>query len=428
MTAPHTYDLTVDRVDFTELVRPGDTVLWTQGAGEPLPLIERLLDQRHEIGQFSVLLGSSFAHAVRPEHADCISFTALGAVGTSRAMCAAGVVDLLPCHLSDIPPLIAAGVLRVDVVITQLSQRARTGELSFSTVNGYVGSALPTARVVIAEVNDQAPWTYSRYPIDRQQIDVTVRTSRPLVQSASRPSSATDLRIAERVVDLVPDGSVVQLGIGAIPNAVATGLTRRRDIALHTGVIGDAIVDLIESGAVTNAHKPVDPGVSVTGGLIGTQRLFDFAHENLSLRVDPVTYTHDPELLRQLPRFTAINSALEVDLTGQVGAEVAGDAYVGIIGGQVDFARGALSADGGRSIIALPARTASSRSRIVARIESGVVTTARSDADLVVTEYGTAELRGRSIPDRVRRLIAIAHPDDREPLERQAHDLVVGYR
>lgn len=415
-------------LDFTRIVRRDDTVLWTQGAGEPLPLIERLLEQRHAIGAFTVLFaGAGFTDVVRPEHADVISFLTSGAVGSHRALCAAGVADILPSHLSDLPRFIAAGALRVDVVIAQLSQDAR-GAFSFGAASGFVDTAIASARTVVAEVNEQAPWTYARHPVDGSRIELAVRTSRPLVEVPSRPRSAVEVAIAEHVGNLISDGATVQLGIGAVPNAVAVLLRERRNLGLHSGVLGDAAADLIESGAVTNAAKPIDKGVSVTGGLLGTRRLFDYAHGNKLLRVEPVTYTHDPAVLRRLPRLTAINSALEVDLTGQVAAEVAGSAYVGTIGGQVDFVRGALASEGGRSIIALPSRTGRGRARVVVRIGSGVVTTGRADADAIVTEYGIAELRGRSISERVRRMIAIAHPDDREELSRQACEHVAGYR
>lgn len=429
MTVRHSpKEVPLDRLDFTEIVRPGDTVLWTQGVGETLPLIERLLAQRHEIGGFTVLYGGAgYADVVRPEHADAVAFLTPGGVGSNRRLCAAGVADIVPAHLSEFPRLIAAGVLRVDVVIALLAEDG-PGRYSFGPAGGFVGVAARHARTVVAEVNAQAPWTYSRHLVDASRVDVVVRTSRPLVEVAAREPSAADLAIAEHVVDLVPDGATVQIGIGGVPDAVARLLTGRRDLGLHSGVIGDAIVDLVASGAVTGAAKPIDRGVCVTGGLIGTRRLFDFAHRNERVRVEPVTYTHDPDVLRRLPRFTAINSALEVDLTGQVAAEVAGSAYVGTVGGQVDFARGALAAENGRSIIALPSRTASGRARIVSRITSGVITTGRADADTVVTEHGVAELRGRSIAQRVRNMIAIAHPEDRDRLHEQAREHIVGYR
>ncbi|MCM2391885.1 acetyl-CoA hydrolase/transferase family protein [Streptomyces albipurpureus] len=423
----HARVTTLDAVDFTAIVRPGDTVLWTQGAGEPLPLIERLLAQRHAIGGFHVVFGGAgFTDVVRPGHADVLSFTGLGAVGSQRALCRAGAMEILPIHLSELSRLITSRTLRIDVVLAQVSENAR-GELSLSAAGGCAAAALSSARTVIAEVNEQAPWTFSQHPLDAGLIDLAVHTSRPLVEVPSRPPSTVDLAIAAQVAGLISDGSTVQLGIGSVPGAVAGLLTSHRDLGLHSGVIGDAVVDLIESGAVTNTVKTVDHGVSVTGGLLGTRRLFDFAHHNDRLRVDPVSHTHDPNVLRRLPRFTAINSALEVDLTGQVSAEVAGSAYVGTIGGQVDFVRGALASPGGRSIIALPSRTTSGTSRIVPRLSSGIVTTGRAEADAIVTEYGVAELRGSPINERVRHMIEIAHPDDREALRRQAYDQVAGY-
>lgn len=411
--------LALDDLDLTRIVRPGDTVLWTHGVGEPIPLVERLLAQRHRIGPFTVLLaGAGYADLVRPEHADVIRFLVGGAVGSNRALCDAGAADILPCHLSEMPHLIRSGIQPVDVVIAQLSQDIR-GALSHGAASGFVGTAMRAARTVVAEINEQAPWTHSRHPVDTARVNLAVRTSRKLVEVPARPPSATDERIATRVVELVAERATVQLGIGGVPSAVTALLGERRGLRLHSGVLGDATVDLIDTGAVTDA---------VTGALVGTQRLFDFAHDERRLRVEPVEYTHDHATLRGLPGFTAVNSALEVDLTGQVGAEVAGATYAGTIGGQVDFVRGALAAPDGRSIIALPSRTRSGRARIVAGIASGIVTTGRADADVIVTEHGTAHLRGRPIADRVHRMIAIAHPDDRDELSRQARERVSGHR
>lgn len=408
-------------IDFARIVPNGGTVLWSSGVGEPLPLIEELLAQRHRIGRFTVLYaGAGYAELVRPEHADVIRFITLGAVGSNRALTDAGVAEVLPCHLSDLPDLITSGILPVDVVLAQLSSDA-DGHLSFGATNGYVESALAASEHVVAEINDCAPWTHARHPMRCQKIDVAFRTSRSLIEVHERATTETDLAIAHRVADLVPDGATIQLGIGGVPNAVAALLADRRRLGVHSGVIGDAVVDLIESGAVTNEHKATDRGISVTGGLVGTHRLLDFANANPDLRLEPVSYTHAHDTLQRLPAFHAINSALEVDVTGQVGSEVAGSRYVGTIGGQVDFVRGAVSSSGGHSIIALPARTASSqRARITSRISSGVITTARSDADIFVTEFGVAQLRGATISERVRRMIAIAHPDDRDDLLRQA--------
>jgi acyl-CoA hydrolase len=425
---PSCHELDLADLDFTRIVRPGDTVMWTQGAGEPLDLIARLFEQRHEIGPFRVFLAGSYAASARPEHSDVVSILGLGAVGTNRALCDAGAMEIIPCHLSDLPYLIREGALRPEVVLTQLSSENAQGRFTFGATNGFIASAMPRARVVIAEVNDHAPRTRSRAMMDRELIDVVTRTSRPLVEVASPALGDSDRAIAEHVARFIGDGSIVQLGIGAVPNAVARAIGDRRDLGVHSGVVGEAIVDLVCAGAITNATKPVDAGKSVTGALLGTRRLYDFADGNDDLLVEPVTYTHSHRVLAGLPGLVAINSALEVDLTGQVSAEIAGTAYVGTIGGHADFVRGAMAAEGGRSVIGLPSRTRRGTNRIVARLRSGVVTTSRADADVVATEFGVAELRGQPISERVRRTIAIAHPDDRDALEREARECVVGYR
>jgi Acetyl-CoA hydrolase len=405
--------IALEDLDFTRIVRPGDTVLWSPGVAEPVPLVERLLAQRQVIGPFTVLFaGAGYTALARPEHADTVRFITGGAVGSSRRLCAAGAAEVLPVHLSELSRLVRSGALPVDVVIAQLA-RDETGALSHGAASSLVGAAAARARVVVAELNEQAPWTHSRYPPVRA--DLVVRTSRPLIEVAARSPGPGDEAIAARVVELIGPHATVQLGIGGVPAAVARHLTSRRGLTVHSGVIGDDVVDLVESGAVTEV---------VTGALIGTRRLFAFAHDEPRIRVEPVSHTHEHAVLRELPAFTAVNSAIEVDLTGQVGAEVAGRAYVGTVGGQVDFVRGALASEGGRSIIALPARTRSGRPRIVPLLESGIVTTGRADADVVVTEYGVAQLRGRTIPERVRAMAAIAHPDDRDALLRAAEHVV----
>lgn len=400
-------------VDLTRLVRPGDTVTWTQGAGEPTGLIADLMEQRHAIGPFRVFLAGSYAGSVRPEHADVVSITGLGAVGTNRALCDAGVMDVIPIHLSEVPRLIRHGPLRADVVLTQLAGGER---YSFGTTNGFVADAIPGARVVVAEINDRAPWTHSRFSTV-ERVDVAVPISRALVELPARAPAAPEQAIGAHIAACVDDGATVQLGIGGVPAAVAHALRDRRHLRVHSGVIGDAVVDLLEAGVV---EPPI-----VAGALLGTRRLYAFAHDNADVLIEPVTHTHDHAVLRQRSGLVAINSAIEVDLTGQVGAEIAGNRYVGTIGGHADFVRGALAAAGGRSFIGLPSRTPKGIPRIVGRLRSGTVTTSRADADVVVTEHGVAELRGQPIAERVRRMIAIAHPGDREALEREA---IVGAR
>jgi acetyl-CoA hydrolase len=238
--------------------------------------------------------------------------------------------------------------------------------------------------------------------------------------------SPRDTRIGEIVASFIPDRVTVQLGIGALPVAVCRALIGHRDLGIHTGVVSDALVDLVEAGVVTNAHKGIDAGVSVIGGLFGSRRLFDFADRNPAVAMRSADYTHNIATLANIAALHSVNSAVEVDLSGQVNAELAGGRYVGAVGGQVDFVRGAWASAGGRSIIALPSTTPDGRiSRIVTSLGGNPVTTARADADVFITEFGIAELRGCSFTERARRLAAIAHPDFRDDLLRLCREPAV---
>jgi acyl-CoA hydrolase len=259
--------------------------------------------------------------------------------------------------------------------------------------------------------------------LNASQIHYEVKVSRPPVGLDPRPIGECEQAIARHVGRYIEDGSTIQIGIGAIPDAVMASIGDRRDLGLHSGLISDRIADLMESGAMTNARKPIDTGIAVACSVLGTPRVYRFVHRNPALKLFTLMHTHRSEVLCRLGRIVSINSAVEADLTGQINAEVAAGVYVGAIGGQGDFVRGAQLA-GGRSVIAMPATAGIGKhSRIVARL-SGPTTTARSDADIIVTDFGAAELRGQPLAERVRRMIAIAHPDFREPLEREAHELL----
>jgi acyl-CoA hydrolase len=239
-----------------------------------------------------------------------------------------------------------------------------------------------------------------------------------------KPATVGDVEraCARHAGSYIQDGTVLQVGIGGIPDAIMQSIGDRKDLGLHSGMVGDAFVDLVQSGALTNARKSIDRGVSVAGLLIGTRRLYEFADRNASLMMRESTYTHGEAVLSCIDNLVSINSAIEVDLTGQVNAEVAGASYVGGTGGQVDFVRAGHRSRGGRSIIAFASAAKGEISRICTRL-SGPVTTARSDVDVIVTEYGAADLRAQPLRERARRLIAIAHPKFRESLEREAHEL-----
>jgi len=419
-------EISLAALDLASIIRPGDNIVWGQGAGEPSTLVEALLAQRHRIGHAGIFLGGVRSRKMlRPEHADVLTFSSFGAMGNLRTLAREGLLRVIPAHLSLLQGYFDRRIIGADVVFLQLSSPDETGEYSFSIANDFQQAAIARARVVVAEVNDQLPWTYCDGAIDPARIDYIVHTSRPPVQAKAQPITAEDQAIARHAASYLRDGSTIQIGVGAIPEAVLASLGDRRDLGVHSGLISDRIADLMEAGVITNARKPVDTGITTTASLLGTNRLYSFAHKNRAIKLFTYMHAHRAEILCRLGPIVAINSAIEVDLTGQVNAEIAMGEYLGGIGGQGDFVRGAQMAAGGRSIIALPATARDGQiSRVVSHLEAGVVTTARGDADVIATEYGAAELRGQPIAERVRRMIAIAHPRFREALEREGREIV----
>ncbi|MBV8775072.1 MAG: acetyl-CoA hydrolase/transferase family protein [Deltaproteobacteria bacterium] len=412
---PH--EVRLDDLDFSGIIRPGDHVVW--GAGSPT-LVAKLLEQRHRVGSTEVFLAGG---RIRPDETDGLSFTSFGAMG-NRALAKAGMLHIIPAHLSALNPWFESGVLQADIVLVHLSAPDERGQYSFGTAHDYAPAAMRRARVVIAEVNDQLPWTFCEPAVDSARLDIIVRTSRRPGQMVAEPVGSLEYEIARHVARYIDDGSTIQIGIGAIPDAVLAGVGDRRDLGIHSGLITDRVADLIEQGAVTNARKPLDTGITTTAILAGSNRLFAFAHKNSAVRLFSYAHTHNARVLCRLDKFVAINSAVEVDLTGQVNAELASGVYVGGTGGQGDFVRGAMMAARGHSIIALPSSARDGAiSRIVSVLKNVPVTTPRSDADVVVTEFGAAELRGQPLDERIRRMTAISHPNFREALQREARAL-----
>jgi len=411
-------------VDLTDVIRPGDGVIWPQGTGEPRTLTEAFVRDLPAYPGLEVFFGGTFSTTFDEADLSQTTVTVLGGAGANTKLAAPGELAVIPCHVSTLPGLIERGLIRADVVLIQVSPAGEDGSHSLGVIADYVHEAIAAARVVVAEVNERMPRTGGDTRVEPGQIDRFVHSDRPLVSVTAPPPGPVEEAIAAHVAELVPDGATLEVGFGTVPNAILACLRGHRDLGLHTGAVGDEMVELIASGAMTNARKPIDTGVSVAGALFGTERLYDFADENPELEVRALAHTHNPRTIAQLGTFVAINGALEVDLTGQVNAETLRGRHVGAVGGQVDFVRAAMATPGGRSIIALPATAAKgTASRIVARLADGVVTTARSDADVVVTEHGAAHLRGCSLPERARRLIAIADPAFRDELTETARNL-----
>ncbi len=410
-------------LDLSRWIGAGDTVIWGQAMAEPLTLTRALVAQRRQLGRLRVFVGIGASDTLRPEHSDSFDFIGYGASGSHRALAQANVIDILPCHYSQLPTLMRSGALRIDVLLLQVSPPDANGGHSLGMAHEYLLAALEVARVVIAEVNPDVPWVSGERTLLAQDFDLLIPAAFAPIDAATPRPGATEQSIARRVAALVEDGATLQLGIGNVPEAVLAALRDRHDLGLHSGSVGDGIVGLSESGALTNARKTIDRGVSVAGVLMGSSRLRAWAHHNPALQMRGTDYTHNPDVLASIDRLVAINSAIEVDLTGQVNAEVAAGAYVGAVGGAMDFLRGAARSRGGLPIVALPSTVGQgSSSRIVAAL-SGPVSTPRADAGLIITEHGVADLRGQPLAARVRRMLAIAAPEHREALERNAHQL-----
>lgn len=406
-------------IDLSRYLKRGGRIVFGQACGEPTTLVEALIAQGSAIGDLSAFIATSFSGRFVPETADAFALSSMGAIGALRIMTKAGKLQVIPCHVSQVGPLIEAGVIGCDVAMIQVSPADAQGNHSCGLISDYVRAAVDKARVVIAEVNEAVPYTRGE-TIPASAIDVAVPVSRAPVEVAAGKVTDTDQAIARACAAFIGDGSVIQTGVGAVPDAILRLLGDRKDLGVHSGMLGDGLVDLVEAGVVTNARKEIDTGVSINGALIGTRRLYGWAHRNTAIRMTPTGYTHDAAVLGRLSRLVTINSALEIDLTGQANAEQSGSAYMGGTGGQVDFVRAGARSPGGHSIIALSATAkGGTLSRIVPAL-SGPVTTARSEVDVIVTEYGAAELKGQTLAERTRRLIGIAHPDFREKLDRAA--------
>jgi acetyl-CoA hydrolase len=407
-------------IDLARFVRPGDLVLVGQGCGEPLTLSEALVAQRHALGGVRVLLFTVMSETFRPEHTDALRFVATAVTAGTRTLAAAGGIDPIPVHYGDLEQVIAEGTIAPDVVLVQVGPAGPDGRHGLSAAHDAAVAAIPRARTVIAELNRRAPRIRADVTFAPEDFDAIVETDRPMVQLRWPTPGDVERRIGEHVAALVPERATLQLGIGAIPEAVLARLVDRRGLGFHSGMMSDAVVELIGRGAIDDAHKGIDEGIAITGLLLGTDRLFRFVDDNPRVGVRRPQYTHGARVHARVKRLFSINSALEVDLSGQVNAEAHGGRYIGTVGGQVEFVRGTRLSEGGRSAIALPSTVGKDRrSRIVARLD-GPVTTARSDVDCIVTEWGVAELRGRSLAERARALIAISDPAHRETLERAA--------
>ena len=396
--------------------------IFVQGAAAtPTPLLDALV-ARTDLERLTLyhLHTSGPCHFADARHSERIRSVSLFAGAALRTAIEEGRADVIPIFLSDIPALFTSGQVPLDAALLQLSPPDANGHCTLGTSIDAAKAAADTARVVIAEINEQMPRTHGRTIVPFDRITAFAHTNRPLFENEPTVETEVDSRIGEIIADLVEDGSTLQLGIGGIPDAVLKRLHGKHDLGIHTEMFSDNAVDLIRSGAVTNRLKKVHAGRTVTSFVTGSRKLYDFVDDNLTVEFHPCDRTNDTAIIRDNPKVVAINSAIEVDLTGQVCADSIGHRIYSGIGGQMDFIHGAALSKGGKPIIALPSTAAGGKvSRIVSALKPGAgVVTTRGHVHWIVTEYGAVNLHGKTLRERAEMLISIAHPDFRAELRR----------
>jgi acyl-CoA hydrolase/RimJ/RimL family protein N-acetyltransferase len=405
-------------------IKPGRRVLVGSGAAEPTALVRALVEDGGHLADNEIvhLLTLGPAPYVQPEMKDRFRHTAFFIGPNVREAVQAGRADFMPVFLSEIPRLIRSRRIPIDVVLVQVTPPDRHGCVSLGVSVDIVRAAVDSAELVIAEVNPNMPRTFGDAVVSLSDIDWLVPVETPMLELPAEPIDEISAEIGRHVATLIPDGATIQTGIGSIPHAVVRALGNRRDLGIHTEMLSDSVLELVEAGVVTGRRKTLCPGKVVTSFVMGTRRLYEWVHDNAGVELRSSDYTNDPFVIAQNDAMISINSALAVDLTGQVAADTLGGRFFSGIGGQVDFIRGAARSRGGKPIIAMPS-TAKNKtiSRIQAVLEAGAgVVTSRGDVHYVVTEYGVADLFGRNVRERATALTEIAHPDFRGELLAQA--------
>lgn len=399
-------------------IRPDELVFIGEICGEPQTLAEALIEDRQRLSGLRIIESRRIAGSPFISHQDSFHITSVQVPTDMREAVADRKVDFLVFKLSESEGLFSS--LPLDVALIQVSPPDNEGYCSLGVAVGFTLYAALNARRVIAEVNQQMPRTCGRNLLHLTQLDYLVESSRPLLEYPVGRIGPEEMEVGKHVAELIPDGATICTGVGAVPEATLLALKDKRHIGVHSGMITEGFIDLIERGVITNQMKNIDVGKTITALVTGSERLFRFVHNNPQVEVHPYGYTHDIKILERLNSFTGVNSAIEIDLTGQVNAETLGGNQLSAVGGQADFTRGAALSSGGKSIIALTSATRGGQiSKIVPEFREGtVVTTPRYDTEYVVTEYGIAYLKGKTTSQRAEALISIAHPKFREQLSR----------
>lgn len=404
-------------------IKSGDRVVCGHAAGEPSSLVDAMVKNRDKYKDVEIvhMVCMGKGEYCKPEMAEHFRHNSLFVGGPTRDAVYEGRGDFTPSYLSEIPRLFREGYMEIDVTLVQVSPPDKHGYCSLGISVDYTRAAVDCGKIVIAEVNDQMPRTLGEALVHVTDLDYFVEVSHPIIEL--QPSKITDVEkaIGENCASLVEDGSTLQLGIGSLPDALLMFLDKKKDLGIHSEMISDGVANLIEAGVITNKRKTLHRNKCVVAFLMGTRKLYDYVDNNPLFHMAPVEYVNNPVVIMQNYKMVSINSCVQVDLMGQVVSECIGLKQISAVGGQVDFIRGANMAPGGKAIIAMPSTLSGGKiSKIVPFLDHGAaVTTNRYDVNYVVTEYGIAQLRGKTLRDRAKALIGIAHPDFRPQLNEE---------
>lgn len=408
------------------IIKPGDRVFVHGGAATPRYLLQKLAERASTLWNVEIVSISLQGDAVIADkkYKDNFRINSLFVSPNVREAVNSGRGDYVPIFLSEIPILFRRGILPIDVALAQVSPPDKHGYCSLGVSVDIAATAVNTAKLVVAQVNRRMPRTLGDGLVHVSQFYGLVEAEEELPEVVAKEAAADiPSRIGAHCAELIEDGATIQMGIGAVPDAVLASLQSHRELGVHTEMFSDGIMPLIQKGVITNQHKKKYRGKTVTSFLLGTRKLYDFVDDNPSVMVLNIDYVNDTAVIRANPKVTAINSAIEVDITGQVCSDSIGTYHYSGVGGQMDFVRGASLSEGGKPIIALPSITKKGESRITPLLRQGAgVVTTRAHAHYIVTEYGIAYLYGKNMRQRAKALIDIAHPNHRERLEREAFD------
>jgi acyl-CoA hydrolase len=410
-------------------LRDGDMIIVPTGVGEPPTLLHALSDERKRFRDVKVaqILAMRKYGYFDHETSSHVRHSALFFGGASRSGGQGGWCDFIPNYFSEIPALIERGLMPADVVFAMASPMSPQGFFSLSLGCDYTMAGVAKARVVVLEVNPNVPFAHGQCHVHVSQVTALVESEDPILEVGRPTIGPVQEAIGKHVADMIEDGSTLQIGYGGIPDAVVMQLTGKQDLGVHTEMIGDGILKLVECGAINNRKKTLVPGKMVATFALGSRRLYEFMHQNPMLEMHPSNFTNDPYIAGQNDKLVSINASLQVDLLGQCGSESIGHLPYSGTGGQADFVRAANRSRGGKSFIVLPSTAKDGTvSRIAPMLAAGThATTSKNDVNYVVTEYGVAQLRGKSAKERAKALIAIAHPDFRGWLREEADKMCV---